>query len=142
MNTLFGNMPYFCLLWMGVGFIFLMIGIFMLARQAESDTNYTEKLPHVGVPKEDSMQKVEELFSYFLEEEEKKNTALRESMQNDNSSHPLPSLELEPKTLQEEEKFHEVIKHYNAGKSAKQIAKELKMGVGEVTLILSLYTMR
>ena len=41
-----------------------------------------------------------------------------------------------------EKLYDEIVKHYENGESIEMIAKNLKKGVGEVKLILSLYNMR
>lgn len=89
----------------------------------------------------------EELFSYFLKEEEKKNEAFRKDLLKEGIIQQEPfqkNIKTQLMTKQQwEEKpeiLAEVIKRYEQGESEKSIAKNLKKGIGEVRLMLSLYT--
>ncbi len=169
MSIVAQNIPFFCLLWIGIGFIFIILGMFKLASQTEANNHYVEFSPEKL--NKNYNKEVEELFSYFLEEEEKKNQDLREillntmdkkdksSNENSQSIAAINHLEdLTAENLSNEmytaedfkksprphhtNKSNEIIKLYDAGLRAEEIAKKLKKGVGEVNLMISLYTMR
>jgi hypothetical protein len=160
------NIPFFCLLWIGLGFVFVTLGIFMLISHSESHNQYTE-FSNQKVSGEYTKE-VGELFSYFLEEEEKKNEGLREMLLEAVSkkeknvegleASSLTAMNLNPisnrdkmkavgdisnnHTVSTSNSYNEMIKLYESGLGIEEIAKKLKKGVGEVNLLISLYTMR
>ena len=136
MSITIQSIPFFCLIWIGIGFIFIIAGIFMVASRTASDNHYVE-LSDNKLGKEHSRE-IGELFAYFLEEEEKKNQGFRELVLDavgKKESHHESSDETN-------DEVNEIIKLYQEGLPAEEIAKKLKKGVGEVNLMISLYTMR
>lgn len=119
--------PYISLIWIGLGFIFILIGFFTLAHQEAKEQDYTTF--------EDTNPK--ELFAFFLEEEEKKNESFRKSLLEDKQEKGVEKVQPETHQL-----YDQIIKLHEAGMSIEVIAKQLNIGKGEVKLILSLYTMR
>lgn len=117
------NMPYISLGWIGLGFFVLLVSFFVFVHQQSKKDQYT------------AYDEGKELFSFFLEEEEKKNEAFRESIKNeyDKSHKPLQPQE----TL-----YNDIIRLYQENLSIEEIAKQMKIGIGEVRLIVSLYSMR
>ncbi|WP_069997479.1 DUF6115 domain-containing protein [Cellulosilyticum sp. I15G10I2] len=164
------NIPFLCLIWIGIGFVFIILGVLMGSSEKD-DINQYVQFSHDQINK-DNNKEVEELFSYFLEEEEKKNQDLREMLlkvidkkdiNNTKTNHyPIPerhwseSINTDSLTYnansgkdsakhqmpEPANKFNEIVKLYNEGIGAEEIAKKLKKGVGEVNLMISLYTMR
>ena len=65
-------MPILWLLWIVVGVVFIIIGVIRLGTHQESDDHY------VALNEQKNTMQLEELFSYFLEEEEKKNQGFRD----------------------------------------------------------------
>ncbi|MGL4362277.1 MAG: DUF6115 domain-containing protein [Cellulosilyticaceae bacterium] len=124
------NMPYISLIWTGVGFFIMLISIIVLAYQnskyEEQFTEYSEKT---------IKNKAEELFSYFLEEEKEK----KEVEQNVIISQMEPK---KSKEMQQDGQYDEIIRLYDEKMTIEDIAKQMKMGVGEVQLFLTLYLMR
>ncbi len=134
------NIPYISLGWIGLGFIIMLIGVVLLARQQLSDEGYTQ---YDQDPKE--------IFSYFLEEEEKKNEAFRESLKETydtvprstvNHTAPHPKQKDATVAQKETQVYDTIIAMHDAGMMPDAIAKKMNIGVGEVQLIISLYTMR
>ncbi len=152
MNVTIQNIPFFCLFWIGIGFVFIILGIFMMASHTESNNHYVEFTS--SKVNNDYNKEVGEIFSYFLEEEEKKNQGLREMVAEAMSQKNLErSLKPQPHVLQNGREplndsamhsgeFNDIIKLYEEGLGTEEIAKKLKKGVGEVNLMISLYTMR
>jgi len=153
MSMTLQNIPFFCLLWIGIGFVFIIVGIFMIASHSESSGHYTE----FSNQKLDSghNKEVGELFSYFLEEEEKKNQGLRDILlEVTHKKGKDDKNRLVEKTIttssndtthyggQRSANYNEIIKLHEDGASVEEIAKKLKKGVGEVNLMISLYSMR
>lgn len=141
------NMPYLSLIWIGIGFIILVVGIFRIAHDQATRGEYTEEF------KGEESHKIEELFSFFLEEQEQKNDALRNTLLNatphvsvkeeEKTDERVASKEKIPQvTTKNNEVFEKIIMLYEKGSTEEQIAKSLNMGIGEVQLILSLYVMR
>lgn len=147
------NIPYLSLIWIAIGFGILIIGIFMIAHHQAAPGEYTRDLEG----KEN--QRIEELFSFFLQEQEQKNEALRDTVLNatsplaleegkrkveiDTNKEVSTNKEVKVEALMKNnEGFENIRKLYEKGITPEEIAKELKMGIGEVQLILSLYTMR
>ncbi len=130
------NTPFFCLLWIGLGFLFIMIGVFRMA--IHNEENYYTKDKSITESNND----IQELFSYFLEEEEKKNNSLREML----AKEPIKGgkeITLKTSTVAKPiQENNEIIKMYEEGHSVEEIAKKLKKGIGEVNLLISLYSMR
>jgi hypothetical protein len=155
MGSTIQNIPFFCVLWIGVGFVFIIVGVLMLASRAEADNHYIE---FVGEkPNDEYSKQVGELFSYFLEEEEKKNQGLREILlegidkKNQKQQERTPSQPDKNTSVQNTYSLHkhthtnndlnEIIQLYEQGYRSEDIAKKIKKGVGEVNLMISLYTM-
>lgn len=154
------SIPYFGLIWTGIGFLFMLIGFFILAYEEHESADYT------GIENSQA----QELFAYFLEEEEKKNNALRQTIKEakvwqediriidkkENKEHEKykqqqsilsKSVENKPLNISKNEKdntklYDEIIKLYEAGLSIEDIAKKIGKGKGEIQLMLSLYTIR
>lgn len=166
MNIAMQNLPFLCLIWIGIGFLFIIIGVLMVASEHEKPNHYTE-FAHEQLSK-DYNKEVEELFSYFLEEEEKKNQDLRKLLlealhqkdistsinygdkaklsQGENLSihkgHDITENLIVKQEINEPDKFQEIVELYNQGFESEAIAKKLKKGVGEVNLMITLYTMK
>lgn len=124
--------PYISLIWIGVGFLLILIGIFTLAHQETKANNYTsfeETNPN-------------ELFAFFLEEEEKKNDSLRKSLLGHQQGSKIESVEARPTQSASHQLYDQIIAEHEKGTQIDEIAKKLNIGKGEVKLILSLYTMR
>ncbi len=142
MNITIETMPILCLLWVVVGVIFIIISVIRLAGHQESEDHYVT----LNKQQSESTNDLEELFSYYLEEEEKKNQGFRDLLlttlktQNEQVHQPLKEPQKTQKT--NEKIYNEIIKLYENGESIEMIAKNLKKGVGEVKLILSLYNMK
>lgn len=159
MSITIENLPIFFLLMIGIGIIVIVIGIIRLANHSEDTSLYSANNMN------ENQQYLEELFSFFLQEEEKKNQDLRkivmgvseEENQNANlnlnsSFHKIREArtvdnEKEPKsfatdTEKYKEDYRKIIARYEAGDDIETIAKSLKKGVGEVKLVISLYAMR
>lgn len=146
MQIIIQNIPYLCLLWIGIGFILLMTGIFILSYRQSNVSQYTEKVSPGEF--DDDKTNIQELFSFFLQEEEKKNNDLRNQLMEAYSQKEQQDIDRanEPLTQNsvpiQQEKFSNIIELCEQGFSANDIAKRLKMGKGEVELIISLYMMR
>ena len=146
MSITIDTMPIICLLWIVVGVVFIIISVIRLANHQESDNHYVTLKKEQGQQTND----LEELFSYFLEEEEKKNQGFRDLLvnilrkQTDLEADHLQqsTKEHQKRQMTNEKLYDEIVKHYENGESIEMIAKNLKKGVGEVKLILSLYNMR
>ena len=153
------SIPYFGLIWTGIGFLVMLIGFFILAYEEHESADYTSI----------ESSQAQELFAYFLEEEEKKNNALRQTIEEANilqkdihvikeehnkkhekyeQEEDTPSKIVENNQSisvnknEEIKLYDEIIKLYEAGVSVEDIAKKLGKGKGEVQLMLSLYAIR
>lgn len=130
------NLPIIFLIILGIGMLIIVISIMNLASIKEEDTapeGYTHEM--------------RELFSYFLQEEEEKNNKMRkeigEQLQNNRHKEGKKVKQefLEKKSM-ETPIFEEVVNRAARGEEAKNIAKELGRGIGEINLIISLNAMR
>jgi len=142
------NLPIFFLLMIGVGVAIVFIGIVRLAGIHEDEQYY------VSMEQKDDSRNLEELFSYFLQEEEKKNQDFREMVMktSENSKAENESITNQKNVHKNNNKlnqheaenqiFNEIIKRYKEGEAIEEIAKSLKKGIGEVKLVISLYSMR
>ena len=143
------NLPIFFLIMTGVGVAIVFIGIVRLAGIHEDEQYY------ISMNQQDDSKNLEELFSYFLQEEEKKNQDFREMVlktsENNNESaikqqtiHKNNNSNSNKMTSQQVEKqmFNEIIRRYKEGEAVEEIAKDLKKGIGEVKLVISLDSMR
>ena len=157
MDITIQNLPFFCLIWIGIGFLFIMVGIFMIAMQG--DLNQYTELPNQHLA-HDYNNDIKELFSFFLQEEEKKNETFREilrqnastsqevtpeknqSIKQDYSHSNLIAQHKDVSNFENASPFNEIIRLHQQGHSVEDIAKKLKKGVGEVNLMISLYTMK
>ena len=136
----------------GVGVFIILIGIIRLAHHQDDHSLYT------NIDSNESTSHIEELFSFFLQEEEKKNQSFRDMVmkvstpksykesviatsQEENIKHMAQEKNTQ-KLQMEKELFTEIMRRYEAGQDIETIAKELKKGTGEVKLIISLYSMR
>ena len=139
------SLPYLGLLWTGVGFLCILVGFFIFAYHENEEPDYTSI----------NTNSAEELFAYFLEEEEKKNDALRQSLKTtDKAQSPSVNQKDKDKNKEKEEMktikstqddthiYKEIEKLYNSGVSVDEIAKKLNKGKGEIQLMISLYSMR
>lgn len=134
-------MPILCLLWTAVGVIFIIVSIIRLGNHEESEDHYVTL-----DQKQHNINHLEELLSYYLEEEEKKNQGFRDLL----LTTLKPQNELLNESIKEHKKndiinekmYGEIIRRYEDGEEIETIAKNLKKGVGEVKLILSLYSMK
>lgn len=141
------NLPIFFLVMVGVGVAIVFIGILRLAGIHEDEQYY------ISMNQKDDSKNLEELFSYFLQEEEKKNQDFREmvmetSKNKEDKESVLRQQSIDKNTNKlnqqqaQKQLFNEIIKRYEEGESIEEIAKTLKKGIGEVKLVISLYSMR
>ncbi len=134
------NLPFFYLLWITIGVVLIVIGIFMLVYHENESGYYTSMTNKPSEGKED----LEGILSYFLEEEEKKNQGFRETLESYAKEMATQSSE-EVKKNDESKKvnhINDITKLADEGLEVEDIARKLGKGVGEVQLILSLYKMR
>lgn len=136
-------MPILWLGWIVFGVVFIIVGILKLSTHQESEDHY------VTLNGQRSTEQLEELFSYFLEEEEKKNQGFRDLLvdivrkQEDGKDEQSKSLDKQTIGKKVNEKLYdEIITLYENGESIEAIARNLKKGIGEVKLIISLYSMK
>lgn len=117
------NLPYLCLLWIGLGFIIILIGVFIMAYMRFDESDYTQ---YVDVSKIDELNKAgeEKVFSEILQDKEEKKTQ-----------------QIQDKTV-ETQIYSRIKSLHIEGKQDEEIARMLNVGIGEVQLILSLYKMR
>ena len=129
----------------GIGVAIVFIGIVRLAGIHE------EEQYDISMNQKDDTKHLEELFSYFLQEEEKKNNHFREMVleASRNKEDSIIKRQTMYKNInkmneQQAEKqiFSEIIKRYKEGETVEEIAKNLKKGIGEIKLVISLYLMR
>lgn len=154
MHITIENLPIIFLIMVGIGMAIVLIGIIRLAGHQESGASVYTSL---NEGKENAS--LEDLFSFFLQEEEKKNQSFREMVMDVTNKSKLghkdqvtptvqekinktTSVTKKEKTQVENEVFAEIMRRYEAGEDVETIAKELKKGTGEVKLIISLYSMR
>lgn len=140
------NLPIFFLIMVGLGVAIVFIGIVRLAGIHEDEQYY------VSMNQKNDSNNLEELFSYFLQEEEKKNQDFREMVigASQNKDEKISSeKQVIRKTADridqqqvDNQVFNEIIKRYKEGEAIEEIAKNLKKGIGEVNLVISLYSMR
>lgn len=143
-NVVVENLPIFFLIMVGIGFAIVFIGVIRLASIHEEEQYYIDR------DQKNDSKNLEELFSYFLQEEEKKNQDFREMVlkTSKNKGIALTQQTMDKNIIkfnhQREEKqlFNEIIKRYKEGESIEEIAKALKKGIGEVKLVISLYAIR
>ena len=145
MNISVENLPIFFLIMVGIGVAIVFIGIVRLAGIHE------EEQYDISMNQKDDTKHLEELFSYFLQEEEKKNNHFREMVleASRNKEDSIIKQQTMYKNInkmneQQAEKqiFNEIIKRYKEGETVEEIAKNLKKGIGEIKLVISLYLMR
>ena len=145
MNISVENLPIFFLIMVGIGVAIVFIGIVRLAGIHE------EEQYDISMNQKDDTKHLEELFSYFLQEEEKKNNHFREMVleASRNKEDSIIKQQTMYKNInkmneQQAEKqiFSEIIKRYKEGETVEEIAKNLKKGIGEIKLVISLYLMR
>lgn len=117
------NLPYLCLIWIGIGFCIILIGVFIIAYMKFDEEDYTQ---YVDMSRIQDLNQIneDEVFSKVLQKQEIKRT---QNVQVEIGSKDIYS---RIKSLHEE------------GKRDEEIAKILNVGMGEVQLILSLYKMR
>lgn len=134
------NLPFIYLLWITIGVLLILIGIFMLVAH-ENETGYYTS---INDKKDESKEELEGILSYFLEEEEKKNQGFREMLENyakqmGNKDEKNIKQSMKDSTSQS---VNEIVALADKGFEVEEIARKLGKGVGEVQLILSLYKMR
>ena len=144
------NLPIIFMGFVGIGMLIVLIGIVRLASHQGDGSAYTSL-----EDKADSGH-LEDLFSFFLQEEEKKNQQFRNEIRDVSKTNKSKSVEWhqeqkkqqvknkkdEYKKQVDKEIFAEIIKRYNEGQDVEMIAKDLRKGIGEVKLIISLYSIR
>ncbi len=150
MNVTIENLPIIFMGFVGIGMIIVLIGIVRLASHQGDSSAYT------SLEDKNDSDHIEDLFSFFLQEEEKKNEQLREEIRDVSRVNNNPSVEWNKddklqqvnvkkdqyKKQADKQLFAEIIKRYNEGQDIETIAKDLKKGTGEVKLIISLYSIR
>lgn len=136
-------MPILWLGWIIFGVVFIIVGVLKLSINQESEDHY------VTLNEQRSTEQLEEMFGYFLEEEEKKNQGFRDLLvdivrkQEDAKDERSKSLDKQAIGKKVNEKLYdEIIMLYENGESIEAIARNLKKGIGEVKLIISLYSMK
>ena len=107
MEWMIQELPYLCLLWIGIGTGIILLSIFMLAKKHSEETEYTHKL--------------EKIFPALVEQKQV-NYTKKESAQ--------------------QELLTQIENLMKEGLGAEEIARKLKIGVGEVNLMIALYTMK
>lgn len=141
MSITIETMPILCLLWTTVGVIFIIVSMIRLGNHEESGDYYITL-----DEKQHNTNHLEELLSYYLEEEEKKNQGFREllltTLKTQNESLNESTKQHKKKDTINETMYDDIIRRYDEGEEIESIAKNLKKGVGEVKLILSLYSMK
>lgn len=147
MSIAIENMPIIFLIIIGIGVAIIVASVICLAGLSEHTDNYYVASDASGEKEEANH--LEELFSYFLEEEEKKNDAFRKMVLDQSKEAAKSEKKASPTAIKKTTKqqidqntFNEIIKRYEQGEDPQSIAKDLKKGIGEVKLILSLYSMR
>lgn len=139
------NLPLFFVVMIGVGVVIIVIAMIRLAAIHE-EIQYD-----LGMEQQQDSQHLEELFSYFLQEEEKKNQEFREKVlensrieeEKGQDAHTLiRDKNRKSQSINEKHLFDDIITRYQRGESIEEIAKNLKKGIGEVKLVISLYSMR
>lgn len=140
------NLPIFFLIMVGLGVAIVFIGIVRLAGIHEDEQYY------VSMEQKNDSKNLEELFSYFLQEEEKKNQDFREMVisaskskdekVSDENQVIVKKVDRIDQQQVEKQVFNEIIRRYKEGEAIEEIAKKLKKGIGEVKLVISLYSMR
>jgi len=141
------NLPIVFLCIIGIGVAIIVISVVRLAGSNDQAQDYY--ITNNTAPSSDDSTHLEELFSYFLEEEEKKNDAFRQLMleqsktehSNEKKADSLAKNNQTKKQM-DQDTFNEIIRRYEQGEDPQTIARSLRKGIGEVKLILSLYTMR
>lgn len=145
MSVTVESLPIYFLLFVGVGIGIVLIGILRLASFQENEYDDIDK------KKDNDPRDIEELFSYFLQEEEKKNQSFREMVidvsknksEGDNyRQEGTKGTNHTSRKKIEKQAFNEIIERYEAGEPIEDIAKSLKKGIGEVRLVISLYSIR
>ncbi len=134
------NLPFFYLIWITIGVVIILIGIFMLVYHESGEGHYTSIIDKPSKTKED----LEGILSYFLEEEEKKNQSFREMLESYAKTIKIKSPEVTEQRYEDKKisNINEITKLADEGIEVEEIARKLGKGVGEVQLILSLYKMR
>lgn len=134
------NLPFFYLLWITIGVVLILIGIFMLVYHENTSGYYTSMTEKPSGTKED----LEGILSYFLEEEEKKNQGFRETLESyaKEMTTTVPEAAGKKDETKKANHINEITKLSDEGLEVEEIARKLGKGVGEVQLILSLYKMR
>lgn len=136
------NLPFFYLLWITIGVLVIVIGIFMMVAH-ENEAGYYTSMPN---KENENTEDLEGILSYFLEEEEKKNQGFRDMLETYTKEMGSKS----PKTVKQNHMprgnnvnhIDEITALADQGLEVEEIARRLGKGVGEVQLILSLYKMR
>ena len=141
------NLPFIYLIWITIGVVLILIGIFMLASYQNSivDKNLSTQRTQVN-------EELEGILSYFLQEEEKKNQGFRDMLENYTKEIGSKVNKDTRKNTQEninsnnkqdiKDDIMEITALADQGLEVEEIAKRLGKGIGEVNLILSLYKMR
>lgn len=144
------NLPIIFMGFVGIGMIIVLIGIVRLANHQGDSSAYTT------LEDKNGSEHLEDLFSFFLQEEEKKNQQFRNEIRDVSRTSKNNAVEQEKdekmqqvkvkkdeyKKQEGKEIFAEIVKRYNEGQDIETIAKDLKKGTGEVKLIISLYSIR
>lgn len=141
MSSLITNMPLLWIVVIVLGIICIMYSIIKITSDKLNDTQDYVESSHNG------KEEIKELFSYFLEEEEKRNEDIRNMMKhnivnNKNMDYINEDRQKQNRNNQSKEIYPEIMEYYNQGKDEEWIAKKLKRGIGEVKLIISLYNMK
>lgn len=141
MNIAVENLPIIFLIIVGVGVAVIVGSVLVLAggQRDLQEVPIKDQLEETASEIPSETASIEELFSYFLEQEEKKNEQLRQTVKQDALKKDGPK---GGPYVEEKEMFGEIIKRYEQGEDVASIAKSLKKGIGEVRLILSLHAMR
>ncbi len=132
MDSILQNMPVIWIIYIFIGISCIVWSIIKLGN-VETELNE-------GNGGHKSSDEIKELFSYFLQEEEKKNDGVRSLIKDiavDKEEKQGPH-----HTNKQKDNYTEIMKYYESGKTEEWIAKKLGKGVGEVKLIISLYSMQ
>ena len=146
MNYLIQNMPIVWIIFIMLGTMCIIWSVVKIGN-SKSDSEEEYRGENVG-----NKEELKELFSYFLEEEEKKNQGVRNLLQDtiniNKQTEYKPNQNNESSSYEQNSKnasglaYFEIMRYYKQGKSEEWIAQKLKKGVGEVKLIISLYNMK
>ena len=109
-----------------VGFIIILIGLIWMAKamsKAESTTGFSNAEEIIG--------EMNQMFTYFTDQIDSRD------------KNPNPRMEItDTRYILEDKRYRDVLELKNQGKTPDEIARALKLGKGEINLILGIDQMR